>query len=132
MHRWGVFSTETIRVRETVCLYAGVRMNKLQFMMNRSDYVLQIGEWYLDGERVNSTCGKYINDSRGVKGARSNCYYSDKLFYHHGLRLWCVKVICKRHIKPNAECFASYGKQYWEGNTLNRKNIIMVNNFIKY
>ena len=110
-------------------------MSKSAIICNRSDYILDVGEWLLDAEGWGHTCGKYINDGRGVRKAHNNAIYDSKLLCSGEIGNefeWYVNVICTRLIPTGAEVFCSYGDDYWEvvNGVLRRKDVIMVNNFI--
>ena len=130
VHGWGLFSKCSIRYGEVICLYSGDLLSTSDMYINRSDYVLDLGSGrYLDSNNRYNCAGRYINDSHGVRGSRNNARYSSVLLWHDVMKKYYVNVICNRHIAPDREIFADYGKEYWDNKTQERKGVICVNNF---
>ena len=82
----GVWSTQTIRVGETVCYYSGECLGESAMVGNVSDYVLDLGGGYfLDAQKKYNCAGRYINDSRGHVHLRNNAVFSATMTFNEEL-----------------------------------------------
>ena len=64
-------------------------------LLNRSDYVVKVGRWYLDAAGHGHSAGKYINTAKSVKGARTNCKISSRMPKDRWTT--CMVFECDRH-----------------------------------
>ena len=128
----GVWSKVPIREGETVCYYSGQCLGRSAMIGNTSDYVLDLGDgWYLDGEKKFNCAGRYVNDSRGLRGARNNAVYMSKCTFDRELGFH-VRVVATRYIPAGTEIFVGYGSDYWDkrkgyGGANRRRGVPLVN-----
>ena len=118
----GVYAARDFRQGDILCQYSGTCFQTVEG--NSSHYLLTCKwwdaekkkheTWYVDGEDMDNTCGRYINDARGTK-YRNNCGYKSVIPKNLGIAgKYYVNVFAIEDIAKGTELLASYGDEYWK------------------
>ena len=123
-----VAANEPIERGQFLCIYAGrvlhndtvdhiVREHSNPFCPTVSYFLLidNNEDWVVDGNpsqtNTRDAAGSFINDPRGIKGARANCRFYHEWDKEEGTVLMLVQAT--RNIKRDEELWTSYGSHYW-------------------
>ena len=107
----GLFMQETAKKNERVAIYSGDLLTKEEADRSGSKYIMQVGPYYLDGEKTHHAAGRYINYAPSAEAnarirARSKPIWDDKK------KRWWVSIKATKTILPTQEIKMPYGQAY--------------------
>ena len=107
----GLVMQERAKRDERVAIYSGDLFTKEQAEASNSKYIMQIGPYYLDGEKVHHAAGRYVNYAPAAE-ANARIRAGTKPTWDDKNKRWWVSIKATKTIKPNEEITMPYGQAY--------------------